>query len=168
MFKKIIQIIDKINTIIASMAMWLILPLIGIMLFDVVMRYFFHSPTEWGLELSIMIFGTYMIYAGPASILGKVQVGVDLFSSQWKPRVRATVNCVTYFFTFILFFGLAYTSALYAMESWATNEVSTSAWGQPIYHWKMCIPIAFTLTLLQTFADFLRNLWLAYSGEELS
>lgn len=164
---KFIHFLDKINRMITDCTMWIIVPLVAIMLLDVILRYFFSSPTLWGVELSTMIFGVYMIYAGPCSILEKVQVGVDIFSSRWKPRTRAAVNCLTYAFTLSFFFVLIYTSVLYAAESWVMREISTSAWGQPIYHWKALIPIAFILTVLQTLSEFLRNLWLAVTGEEI-
>ena len=31
----------------------------------------------------------------------------------------------------------------------------------------MIIPVAFSLMMLQTFAEFLRNVWMACTGEEL-
>lgn len=165
--KKIVECIDKTNRFITSFTMWLILPLIGIMLFEVVMRYAFHSPTVWGVELSSMIFGIYMIYSGPCSVYEKVQVGVDLFSSKWKPRTQAAVHCLTYVFTMAFFVSIISLTFKYAMESWELKEVSTSAWGQPIYHWKALIPIAYVLTFAQTVSDFIRNAYLAITGEEL-
>ncbi len=165
--KKIVEWIDNTNNFISSFTMWLILPLIGIMLFEVIMRYAFHSPTVWGAELSSMIFGIYMIYSGPCSVYEKVQVGVDLFSSKWNPRTQAVVHCITYIFTMVFFVSIISLTCKYAVESWELNEISTSAWGQPIYHWKALIPIAYVLTFAQTISDFIRNLWLAVTGEEL-
>lgn len=165
--KRIVECIDKTNRFITSFTMWLILPLIGIMLFEVVMRYAFHSPTVWGAELSSMIFGIYMIYSGPCSVYEKVQVGVDLFSSKWNPRTQAAVHCLTYVFTMAFFVSIISLTLKYAMESWELKEVSTSAWGQPIYHWKALIPIAYVLTFAQTVSDFIRNAYLAITGEEL-
>lgn len=163
----LVRWIDALNKAITAVAMWLIIPLVGVMLFDVIMRYFFNSPTLWGVELSIMIFGIYMLYAGPCSVLDKVQVGVDIFSARWQPRTRAIVNCLTYAFTLVLFVSLIYTSTFYAIESWEITEVSTSAWGQPLYYWKALIPGAFILMLLQTLAEFLRNLFFVLKGKEL-
>lgn len=159
--------IDNINKFITSGTMWLILPLTAVMLFDVVMRYAFNSPTVWGAEVSLMIFGIYMIYAGPCSVYEKVQVGVDIFSARWSLRTQAIVNCVTYLFTMTLFIALIKTALYYGLESWGMEEISSSAWGQPIYHWKMLIPLALSLTFLQTISEFLRNLYMALTGEEL-
>ena len=165
--KRIVECIDKTNRFITSFTMWLILPLIGIMLFEVVMRYAFHSPTVWGAELSSMIFGIYMIYSGPCSVYEKVQVVVDLFYSKLKPRTQAAVNFLTNVFTMAFFVSIISLTFKYAMESWELKEVSTSAWGQPIYHWKALIPIAYVLTFAQTVSDFIRNAYLAITGEEL-
>ncbi len=159
--------IDKLNNFISAGIMWLIIPLAFVVLIDVIMRYGFNSPTEWGLEVSIMIFGLYMIYSGPSSIYEQVQVGVDVFSSRWSLRTQAIVNSLTYSLVMVLFACFITISLQYGLESWAMKEISVSAWGQPIYHWKMLIPLAVFLTFLQSFSVFLRNLWMAISGEEL-
>lgn len=167
MLRQIVHFLDALNRLVTRATMWLIVPLTGIMLLDVILRYVFNAPTLWGAELSIMVFGLYMLFAGPCSVMEKVQVGVDIFSSRWSPRTRAAVNCLTYGFTALLFAGLLCTSFVYALESWEIKEISSSAWGQPLYHWKALIPVAFALMLLQTFADFLRNLWHAATGREM-
>lgn len=164
---KTVHGIDTMNCFISSITMWLIIPLVAVMLYDVIMRYAFHSPTVWGAELSLMIFGLYMIYSGPCSIYEKVQVGVDIFSSRWSKRTQAIVACITYIFTTVLFVCLIMVSLKYGLESWQMKEISTSAWGQSIYHWKMLIPVALFLSFLQTFATFLRDFWMAITGEDL-
>lgn len=159
--------IDKLTTGVSKVALWLIFPIVGIMLYEVIVRYFVGRPTLWATELATMVFGVYMFFAGPWSVLKKVQVGVDIFSSKWSRRTQAIVNTITYVFTFILFFSLLYTSFKYAVESWEMKEVSTSAWSPIVYPFKMIIPVAFSLMMLQTFAEFLRNVWMACTGEEL-
>lgn len=159
--------IDKLTTAVSTIALLLIFPIIGVMLYEVIVRYFLGRPTVWATELATMIFGAYMLFAGPWSVLKKVQVGVDIFSSKWRSRTQAVVNTITYVFTFILFFSLLYTSYRYAVESWDMKEVSTSAWSPIVYPFKMVIPVAFFLMLLQTFAGFLRNVWMACAEEEL-
>lgn len=164
---RIVHGIDRFNTAICNLSMWLMIPLVGIMLYEVIARYCFHSPTVWGTELSMMVFGAYIIFSGPSSILGKVQVGVDIFSSRWQPRTRAIVNSLTYGFVFIFFFYLFKTSLMYAIEAWQLKELSSSAWGQPVYHWKALVPVAVGLMGLQSVAEFLRNVWHAFTGEEM-
>lgn len=165
MLLKIAQIIDKVNLFISAITMWLIIPLTLLMIFDAFMRYFMNSPTIWGAELALMCFGAYMILAGPSSILQKVQVGVDILTAHMKTGNRAFLNCITYMFTFIFFLGLIYTSTVYAIEAWQLGEESSSAWGQPMYHIKALIPLAMLLMMIQSFAEFLRNLHTCLTGE---
>lgn len=165
---RLAALIDKLNIFVSHLAMWLILPLTALMLYEAAIRYVFNSPTVWGAELSLMLFGAYMILAGPASILQKVQVGVDIFTSHMKMRPRAILNCLTWSFTLIFFAALFYTSTFYAIESWQMRELSRSAWGQPVYHLKALIPVAVFLMFLQSFAEFLRNLHWAIHGEKLN
>ncbi len=167
LLSKIVLIIDKTNSAVTACTMWLIIPLIFVMLYEVVMRYVFHKPSLWGADMSIMIFGAYMVYAGPCSVYEKVQVGVDIFSSRWSPRTQAIVSCLTYIFTAVFFIAVIRLTWIYGSESWQMKEISSSAWGQPIYHWKMLVPFAIGLTFLQTFAEFLRNLYHAVTGEDL-
>lgn len=167
MLLKIANLIDKINSLISSITMWLIIPLIILMIYDAFMRYFMNSPTVWGAELALMCFGAYMILAGPSSIMQKVQVGVDILTSRMKGKNRALLNCVTYLFTFIFFVGLIYTSTVYAIESWQLGEESSSAWGQPMYHIKALVPIAMFLMMIQSLAEFLRNIHACLTGEEM-
>lgn len=161
MLKKMADIIDRMNMAISSWSMWLIIPISVLMVYDAMMRYFFNKPNLWSAELCLMLFGAYMILAGPISILKKVQVGVDLFTGKLSLRTRAIINCFTYIFTFIFFSAMLYTSTVYAIESWEIKEISSSAWGQPIYHLKALIPVAMSLMLLQSMAEFFRNLIIA-------
>ena len=159
--------IDRLTKAVSNVALLMIIPIAAIMLYEVIVRYFMGRPTLWATELATMIFGVYMLFAGPWSVLQKIQVGVDIFSSHWSPRTRSIVNTLTYVFTFVLFSSLLYTSYIYAVESWNIKEVSTTAWSPVLYPFKMIIPVALFLMLLQTFAEFLRNLWMACTGEEL-
>ncbi len=167
MICRIVHGIDKLNSFISSLTMWLMIPLIGIILYEVVARYCFNAPTVWGTEMIMMTFGALVIFSGPVSIMDKVQVGVDIFSSRWSSRTRAIVSCLTFVFTAIFLFLLWKTSLIYALEAWEMKEVSPSAWGQPVYHWKALVPVAVGLMLLQSVAEFLRNAWLAVTGKEM-
>lgn len=159
--------IETLTSAVCRVALLLIFPIAGIMLYEVCVRYFVGKPTIWATELVTMIFGIYMLFAGPWSVIKKIQVGVDIFSSKWSPRTRAVVSSLTYVFTLILVSSLLYTSVIYGLESWNIKETSTTAWSPPLYHFKMLIPVAFFLMLIQTFAEFLENLWMACTGEEL-
>lgn len=146
----------------------LILVMIGIVIYEITARYLFNSPTNWALELSTMIFGTYMIGGGAFALLKKAHVAMDIFYTRWSNRTRAVVDCITYPVAMFLFGLILWKSWVYGMESFQMNEHATTVWSPPLYHWKMTVPLGVLLLMLQQFADFIRNFVLAATGEELS
>ena len=66
----------------------------AIVLFEVVMRYIFNSPTTWSLEVTeyLLVMGTFL---GSAYVLKeKRHVIIDLLTSQLVGRTRAMVEIV--------------------------------------------------------------------------
>ena len=138
-----------------------------IITYEVVARYFFNNPTNWAMELATMLFGTYMLGGGAWTLYRKAHVKMDIFYNKWRPRTRAIIDVLTFPF-FLLFFSIMlWKSGSYGMQSVYSLEHSHTAWGPPIYHWKMTLPGAVFLIILQGLADFIRNLYCALTSEEL-
>lgn len=169
-----ISLLDSLVRKIDNLTRWsgyilaaLIFIITGVICFEVVARYFFNRPTNWAMELATMNFGTYMLGGGAWALLKGGHVKMDIFYNRWSPRTQAIVDACT-FPLFIVFFAIIFwKSVFYGIESVQSLEHSHTAWGPPIYHWKMTLPIAVLLILLQGLADFIRNLTLAVTGKEL-
>jgi TRAP-type mannitol/chloroaromatic compound transport system permease small subunit len=145
----------------------LILIMAGIILYEVVARYLFNSPTIWGLELATMIFGTYILGAGAWTWYRGAHVRMDLFYDRWSKRTKAVIDVFS-FPLVLLFLGVIFwKSSVYGIEAIRLMEHSHTVWGPPVYHWKMTLPVAILLMMLQGLADFLRNVTLAITGKEL-
>ncbi|NBU01720.1 MAG: TRAP transporter small permease subunit [Betaproteobacteria bacterium] len=56
--KRLLRTIDKITEISGNIFAWLMVPLVGGVVWEVVSRYFFHQPTEWSYDLTYMLYGT--------------------------------------------------------------------------------------------------------------
>ena len=68
----------------------------------------------------------------------------------------------------LLFCGvLTYKAFDNAIISWSVREVSNTPFGQPLYHLRMIVAIGTVFLLLQTLSDFVKNLWMVITGEEL-
>jgi len=165
---KIVRAIDRITHLAGNVLALLILAMIGILMYEVVARYFFNRPTSWALQLSTMVFGTYMICGGGYALLHKAHVSMDMFYARWSKRTRAIFDSLTYLLFFIVFTLLLWKAAKYGLDSVAAREHSNSAWGQPLYHWKMTAPLGFFLLLLQGTGNFIRSVVLAVTGKELN
>jgi TRAP-type mannitol/chloroaromatic compound transport system permease small subunit len=166
-FSFIVKKIEWISLWSGKILSLLVLAMVGIILCEVVMRYFFNSPTNWAMESATMIFGVYMMGGGVYSLLVGGHVKMDILYDRWSKRKKAIVDILT-FPLYLLFFSiLLYLSTKYGLESLSMKEHSTTAWGPPIYPWKMLVPVIVLLMLGQGLANFIRNMFLAITGEEL-
>ena len=164
----VVGTIDRVNGAIGKGLAVLVLVMGGIMLYEAIARHFFQSPTSWAYEISKMIFGFYMIWAGAHTMLHGEHVSMDLFYSRWTPRAKAVMDCATFIF-FLLFISLLlFKTGADALFSVSIRETSNSTLSQPLYHWRASLVIGLALLALQGLALFIRNLWFAIHGEELS
>ena len=166
-FLKTVKVIDFTTVWTGRLFSLLIIPLILIILFEIVARYFFNSPTNWAMEVSTMVFGVYMIWSCGPSLLGKVQVVMDAFYNKWKPRSKAIMDSLTYLFAFVFCLAVFHQATVYAVQSWQIAEHSQSILGQPLYHWKTIIAAGTFMLLIQSISQFIKNIWFAITGEEL-
>jgi TRAP-type mannitol/chloroaromatic compound transport system permease small subunit len=68
----------------------------------------------------------------------------------------------------LLFFAvLLYAGAIRFWEAWSIRETAHTLWAPPIYPLILTIPASALLLMLQSVADFIRNLHHAVNGREL-
>ena len=157
--------IDSISDWSGKILSYLILVISFIILFEVVCRYLLDNPTAWVHELSQYLFGTYAIMAGAYTLLYRAHVNMDVFYSRFSLRKKAVMDVFTsVFFFFWCGILLWYGSKFTAGSMW---EHANSAWGPPIWEFKMMIPLAAFLIILQGLAKFVRDLHISITGREL-
>lgn len=163
---KFLSVIDNISQKTGGIASLLIFPLIAIVVYEVIMRYFFHNPTEWVFETARFLFGASMILGGCYVLKERRHVGMDVLYSRISLRKRAILDVITAFIFFAFIGVLLFESIRLAAHSWAMTVHSESPWGPPIYPIVTTIPIAALLLLLQGVAKFIRDFRLAITGRE--
>ncbi len=62
--KAILTIIDSVNNRVGNLLSYFLFLFFVLLLVEVILRYFFNSPTVWANELAQMLFGAYAILAG--------------------------------------------------------------------------------------------------------
>ena len=159
--------IDKVSRWSGYAMAVLLVVLVGMVMFEVISRYGFNRPTIWGLEASTMVFGPFALISGAYALLHRGHVKMDIFYERWSERTKAIVDSCT-FPLFLIFVGIIlWKSTSYGWQSLLIREHSVTAWGPPIYLWKMMIPLAALLLTFQGIGDFIRNLTYALSGKKL-
>ena len=165
--KNYLFVIDRISAWAGKAVAWGVVLLTLIVCYDVVARYLFNAPTQWGFDVAYILFGTSFMIAGAYTLSRNGHVRADLMYRTLQPRTQAVMDLVLY----LLFFlpgvaALAYAGIDFTKVSWAMKEVSsvTSA-GTPIYPFKLVIPVAGVLLLMQSAAEIARCILCIRTGE---
>ena len=166
--KRFLRAIDKINEQTGKVISYLVLFLVGVVLYEIFVRYLFNSPTIWAHETSQMIYGAYVILLGGYVLQRWGHVNVDILYHRFTPRTRAIIDL----FTWLLFFyfcGLLLVKGWeMAWDSFQVRETEPTSFAPPVYPIKMTIPLGALLILLQGLAKFIRDLTFAITGKEES
>ena len=161
--KAILTVIDSVNDRVGNLLSYFLLLFFVLLLVEVVLRYFFNSPTVWSNELAQMLFGAYAILAGGYILSTGGHVNVDILYSRLSKKSRAALDIFTSSL-FFLFCGmlLVYGGSL-AWDSLARFEHSQSAWNPPLYPAKLTIPLAALLLMLQGLAKLIRDILILFN-----
>jgi TRAP-type mannitol/chloroaromatic compound transport system permease small subunit len=165
--QKLLLGVDKLSTLLGQAFAWLIVVLTALITWEVLSRKFLDSPHAWAFDVQIMMYGVLFMMAGAYTLAKNGHVRGDVLYGFFPPRLQATIDVVLY----VLFFlpgsvAMVYAGWLYAAESYAIREHSTiTVDGPPIYPFKIFIPIAGALILLQGIVEIVRCVRCLRDGE---
>ena len=165
--QKLLLFVDKVSTWLGHAFAWLILALTLQVSWEVFSRYVLNKPNAWAFDLMIMMYGTVFMMAGAYTLAKNGHVRGDVLYGFFPPRLQAALDLTLYFLFFIPgIIALVWAGYTYAAESLAIRETSTlTANGPPLYPFKMVIPIAGILLLMQGFVEMVRCVICLRQGE---
>jgi TRAP-type mannitol/chloroaromatic compound transport system permease small subunit len=162
--KRFLAIIDRVNDQVGKIVSFLVIFMIGVMVYEVVARYIFDSPTIWAYETATFILGTYAILGGAYVLRHQAHVNMDIVYGRLSVRKRAILDLITSGFFFLLCVVLLWKGIDYGWRSVQLSETTTSTFAPPVYPIKMMIPVGAFLILMQGLAKFIRDLMTAITG----
>lgn len=165
--KVCLRIVNSVSEWTGKFVSFLVIVIIGVTIWEVVLRYVFNAPTIWAFDAAYLIFGAYGVLGGAYTLYLRGHVNVDIFYGRLSLRTRAIVDLVTSIFFFLFCGLLLWKGGEMAWDSLKIMERGSSAWSPPVYPIKMTIPIAAFLLLLQGLAKFIRDLLIAATGREI-
>jgi len=157
----IVHKIDALSDWSGKVFSFLIYVIIGTMVFEVVSRYVFNSPTIWAMETTTMLFGIFGLGAGVYTHFRRAHIRMDVFYTRWSERTKAIVDACSFPLFLTICGVLLWKSGLYAWNACVIWEHSVTAWGPPTYPVKIMIPVIVFLMILQGISQFIRNLTVA-------
>ncbi len=165
--KRALLAIDVLSQWSGKIFSFLALAVVGVIAFEVVMRYGFNAPTIWAQETMQYLCGVLYMMGGAYALYAGEHVKVEVLHERFPPRIRALLDLIT-FPLFFLFCGtLLWLGGEFAWESVLLRETTFSGWAPPIYPIKLTIPLGAFLLLLQGLAKFVRDFKVAALGRTL-
>ncbi|WP_193143133.1 MULTISPECIES: TRAP transporter small permease subunit [unclassified Meridianimarinicoccus] len=148
---------DGLSEFVGRAISWLTLGMIGVLVIEIVFRYFLDSPTLWAHETSTMLYGGFCMLAGAYTLRHRGHVRSEVIWGALPKRGQAICDVVIFSTGAVVLVMFLKLAIGFAAESWAVREYSNkSMWQPPLYPIKTVIPIAVGLVLLQNMAELLR------------
>ena len=166
--------IDVINDWAGKILCLLMIPLIGVVVFEVISRNAFAimssygwdetaraigiGPTVFAYDISRMISGVLFMGAAGYGLMRGVHIRADFLYRNWSDKTQATVDAVLYIAFFIpsmLFFTII--AAQYWELAYRTGETAfDSPWQPLLWPARLAMPVGGLLLLLQGFPELFR------------
>jgi len=162
-----VKAIEMLNAGIGRLAAISLLGLIGLVVWEVYLRYVVGAPTTWGNELITDLFAGYIMLGGGYTLLHRDHVAMDIVYAQLSKRWQAVVDVMTAAFVIIYCVVLLHQTWIMTYEAWESGQRAGTDWGPMLWPVYATMPIGAALILLQAVAKFARDLHLAITGKAL-
>ena len=166
---RIVRAIDRFTDTTGTWIAWLNIPLVLAVSYEVVARYGFNAPTIWAYDVSFMLYATIFMLGAAYALHKGAHIRTDFFFEKWSIRTRGVIDSVAY----IVFFFPALAVFLYVSgaEGWYSFEIGEtseqSPWRPILWPFKMVVPLACALLLIQGVSETIKSVWAWRTGIEL-
>ncbi|WP_113910611.1 TRAP transporter small permease subunit [Roseovarius dicentrarchi] len=148
---------DGLSEFVGRAISWMTLGMIGVLMYEIVSRYFLNAPTLWAHESSTMLYGAFCMLAGCYTLRHRGHVRSEVIWGALPRRGQAFCDVIIWSVGLVVLSIFLKMSIVFAAESWAVLEYSNkSIWQPPLYPIKTVIPLAVGLVLLQNIAELVR------------
>ena len=158
---KLIAVLELPSVIVAKFGAWLILPMTASLVYEVVARYIFQSPTIWAYDTTYMMAGALFMLGSAYALRNGSHVRADFLLLALRPRWQALTDVVLYVLVYFPAIALFFSASLtFTMQSWQQHETyPQSPWMPIIYPLKTVMPVTLLLLLIQGVAELLKAVW---------
>jgi TRAP-type mannitol/chloroaromatic compound transport system permease small subunit len=157
LLKSFLDWIDAIAEKAAKVTCYLVFAIMLVTTLDVVARYVFNRPLLWGWLVNRQLFGVFILFAGVYTLFKGEHVRIEILYDYFPARLKRIAKWIG-LLAFVSFMGvLVWQSAWMGWNSLMMNEKAAGAFRIPWYPFKLLIPAAAFLFLLEGIAAFRRS-----------
>lgn len=167
MFSKIAKGIETFITKQGEITSMLIFPLLGVVIYEVIMRYGFNAPTTWGFEATAFLYGMHYMFGISFTDVKNGHVRVDIFSSMATKKIQAALAALTTLvFLLPVMIFMTYSSFTFAWTSIQGLEKNPTSWAPVIFPFKVVMAVCFLFLLLQGVANLIKDLQVLFNNDK--
>lgn len=166
---KVVNFVDNISIWSGKVVAWMVLPMIGSLVYEVICRYFFNAPTIWAGDLSTILYGAFFMLGSAYTLQRQQHIRTDFLYANWSTRTKGWVDSILYITCYFPGLGIfLWLSWTYALKSTMLQErIISSPWMPHIWPLKLCIPLSVLLLLIQGVSELIKSLYSARTGLDL-
>ena len=166
---RLVKGIDSVSIWSGKLAAWIVIFNVFALVYEVIARYLFNSPTTWSYEMTYFFYGSHFLLGAAFSPYMQSHIRVDILYQRFSPRVRAIIDIIGYLVFFFPAIGvLIYAGTEFIIQSFEMGEKSgLSSWRPYLYPFKAVVVIGILLLFLQGVAEFIRSVSLVINRKEL-
>ena len=155
---RLTQALDAITRVVGRVTAWLIIPMVGSLVYEVFARYLFDAPTVWAYDMTYMLYGTFFMLGSAWTLQRGGHIRTDSFYANWSPRRKAIVDAACYVLFYlpamVVFLKLG---AEYFWKSFQQNErIVTSPWLPIVWPFKFVMPVTAALLIIQGISELIK------------
>ena len=153
--QKFIAFADKLSMGTGTWTSYLILPMIGVIVFTAVLRYFFDIAVDWGFEVSVFIYGVHCLLGGCYTMVLKGHIAVDSIPRRLPVRWQKYIEIISFIIVIAVCLVAVWQGSIWAWKStkiWE-HSIHQTVFNPPIWWFKWTIPISAALIIIQSLAD---------------
>ena len=159
--------ITSLNKLIFRGAAWLIYPLVFVIMYEVVMRYFVGRPTNWVYDMTWILFGAFSFLGGAFTLAEKGHVKADIVLTLLPKKLAALITTLCYLLLFFPLMGyMVFACSRYFMNSYNMGEMSQyTSWNPVLWPSKLILLISMAMLLLQGVVEFAKTLPVIFKAD---
>ncbi|MDZ7760503.1 MAG: TRAP transporter small permease subunit [Desulfovermiculus sp.] len=137
--------------------------------YELVMRYFFNSPSTWGLEMTTYLCAVTYVMSGAFAEYHNAHIRVDIFYSNWSTRTRAFVDVfLTDLLLLMVCSIIVWQGWLWFWKAWSMGLTSGTIWDPPIWPMRLALVMGAFFFLLAGLSRMVQDAYTLFTGHKLN